>query len=285
MNLSDFPYKHTAPVVIGGVGGSGTRLIAECLKEGGYFLGTDMNDANDNLWFTLLFKRIEVLSSSKEEFDTLVDIMVNGMTGIQKFTKYQINLIHTLASGDREQHTAEWLNDRANSLLVQKSKIELNAKWSWKEPNSHIVLGRLVHRIDNLKYIHVTRNGLDMAHSDNQNQLQLWGAHFFQKDFGITPYYSLKYWRIVHERCLTIGELMQDNFLFLNFDDFCLNPEKEVAKLCQFLKSEDDQLVARLIQLIHPPESIGRFKQYGTGLFDERDVAYVKSLGFDIECG
>lgn len=283
MNQSDFPYKQNTPVVIGGVGGSGTRLIAECLKEAGYLMGTDLNGSNDNLWFTLLFKRIEVLSSSREEFDILVDIMVNGMTGIQKFTKQQINLVHALASEDREQHPANWLSDRANSLLVQKPEIALHAKWGWKEPNSHIVLDRLINRLNNLKYIHVTRNGLDMAHSDNQNQLQLWGSHFIHERFDITPYYSLKYWRIVHERVLTIGKSMQDNFLFLNFDSFCLNPENGVTQLCEFLKCEDDQLATRLTQLIHPPKSIGRFKQYGTDLFNEQDVAYVKSIGFDIE--
>ena len=120
MNLSCFPYKQNAPVVIGGVGGSGTRLIAECLKEAGYLMGADMNGANDNLWFTLLFKRIEALSSSKEDFDSLVDIMVNGMTGIQKFTKHQINLIHALASEDREQHPANWLSDRGEQPLSTK---------------------------------------------------------------------------------------------------------------------------------------------------------------------
>ena len=283
MNLSGFPYKQNTPVVIGGVGGSGTRIIAECLKEAGYLMGSDINGANDNLWFTLLFKRIEVLSSSKEEFDTLVDIMVNGMTGVQKFTKHQINLINALASQDREQHSADWLSDRASSLLVQKPEIALNAKWGWKEPNSHVVLDRLINRLDKLKYIHVTRNGLDMAHSDNQNQLRLWGAHFIHESFDITPYYSLKYWRIVHERVLTIGQSMQDNFLFLNFDNFCLNPENGVTQLCEFLECEDDQLVTRLKQLIHPPKSIGRFKQYDTDLFNEQDVAYVKSIGFDVE--
>ena len=87
--MTSFKNKYNAPVVVGGVGGSGTRLIAECLKEAGYFMGADINDAKDNLWFTLLFKRLEVLSSSEEEFDTLVNIMVNGMTGNQKITKHQ----------------------------------------------------------------------------------------------------------------------------------------------------------------------------------------------------
>ena len=45
------------PVAIGGVGGSGTRVVAEVLKCLGFYLGSLLNSSLDNLWFTLLFKR------------------------------------------------------------------------------------------------------------------------------------------------------------------------------------------------------------------------------------
>ena len=71
MKESNLLSSHTHPVVIGGVGGSGTRLIAQCLNELGFFLGPDLNEANDNLWFTLLFKRTRILTSSEEEFNDI----------------------------------------------------------------------------------------------------------------------------------------------------------------------------------------------------------------------
>jgi RNase adaptor protein for sRNA GlmZ degradation len=46
-----------SPVVVGGVGGSGTRLIADILMELGYYIGSDLNKSLDNLAVTLLFKR------------------------------------------------------------------------------------------------------------------------------------------------------------------------------------------------------------------------------------
>jgi hypothetical protein len=282
MNESDLQYKQTGPVVIGGVGGSGTGLIAQCLKEAGYQMGSDLNKANDNLWFTLLFKRLEILTSSEEEFDRLLGILLNGMAGAKKFTRYQIDMINALAAKDREQHSASWLRKRAKTLLSAKAGRKLSDRWGWKEPNSHIVLDRLLERLENMKYIHVARNGLDMAHSTNQNQLRLWGPHFIREPFGITPYYSLKYWCIVHRRVLTIGQSMRSNFLFLRYDDFCLKPESGVRQLCEFLKLETDGVAAKLVKLIRPPDSIGRFRQYGTGIFAAEDVAYVKFLGFDV---
>ena len=47
----------SVPIAVGGVGGSGTRVIAEILIQLGFYLGKDLNASRDNLWFTLLFKR------------------------------------------------------------------------------------------------------------------------------------------------------------------------------------------------------------------------------------
>jgi len=268
--------------VIGGVGGSGTRLIAQCLKEAGFLMGVDLNNAYDNLWFTLLFKRIEILSSSEHEFDELLRILINGMTHENAFTKHQICLTKTLASKSREQHPVAWLAERARTLLTDKTEITPKNKWGWKEPNSHIVLDRLIKRLNTMKYIHVARNGLDMAHSNNQNQLRLWGPHFINGAFAITPYYSLKYWCIVQRRVLAIGESMGNRFLFLNYDAFCQHPKNGIKQLCKFLDLDTDSIMPQLIKLIDPPESIDRFKQYGTKIFADEDVAYTKSLGFDV---
>jgi hypothetical protein len=38
----------------------------------------------------------------------------------------------------------------------------------------------------------------------------------------------------------------------------------------------------KLIALVNPPDSRGRFKHYGTEIFAEEDIAFVKSLGFDV---
>ncbi len=75
---------------------------------------------------------------------------------------------------------------------------------------------------------------------------------------------------------------MGDNFLFLNYDDLCLNPECGIKQLCEFLGLEADSLIPQLIELIHPLGSIGRFKHHGTEIFAKEDVAYVKSIGFDV---
>jgi len=49
--MNDVPMKRQ-PVVIGGLGGSGTRTIAQLVQSLGVHMGTLLNPATDNLWFT-----------------------------------------------------------------------------------------------------------------------------------------------------------------------------------------------------------------------------------------
>jgi len=44
------------PVVVGGVGGSGTRVVAEMLETLGLFIGDDLNDARDNMTLGRVFE-------------------------------------------------------------------------------------------------------------------------------------------------------------------------------------------------------------------------------------
>lgn len=270
------------PVVIGGVGGSGTRLIAQILIDLGYNFGNDLNESNDNLWFTLLFKRIEIIKSSAKEISQLLTILETAINGPNFLSKSQLNMINLLAKDHRIQHCKEELKSIAQSLIHQSNVSITNNKWGWKEPNSHIVLKQLKRHYPRLKYIQVIRNGLDMAYSENQNQLMLWGKHFLNKEIEDTPGLSLNYWCAVHKELIEYSQTMKADFYLLNFDAFCINPSKGLAMLCQFLEIDlDAEQTAHLLSLVNPPASIGRYKNFNLSVFDTDDIAYVKQLGFD----
>ena len=87
----------------------------------------------------------------------------------------------------------------------------------------------------------------------------------------------------------------------LNYDEICEDPEVGIGKLLDFLQvtSGDDRqtsgsdsgdtrrraIVDRLRALVKPKSSnsIGRFREHGTGAFDPADVAYAGELGFPTE--
>ena len=281
----------TSPVAIGGIGGSGTRLIAELLLHLGFYLGSDLNESNDNLWFTLLFKRIDLVSSDPPpsvsvDFAECLDVFARAMTGGAGLTLEQEQRVRALAREGRPQHTPLWLAERCASLLsALGTGRPVPARWGWKEPNTHVVLDRLQVALPAMRYVHVVRNGLDMAHSQNQNQPRFWGRLFVHAlPWEPGPRYSLRYWRVMHERVLRLGGAMGDRFLMLDYDDFCRNAPAGVERLVAFLRVDPSPAEQRALHaLVRPPATIGRFKRHGLGVFDPADVEYVRSLGYDTD--
>lgn len=269
-------------VAVGGVGGSGTRLVAHLMMELGYYLGSDLNESLDTLWFTLLFKRPEILAAPGDEIAFLTASLLQGLTGTVNVTPEQVRRIWDLASQDRDQHPASWLAERAESLLAQSTSSPDRRRMGWKEPNTHLVMDRLPLLLPQMRYIHVMRNGLDMAYSRNQNQLRLWGRYLVGPDCQDNPRYALKYWCRAHRRILRLCRPLGGRFMLLNYDALCASPEFRIRELLEFLGCEPSpQDSARLIDLVQKPESVGRFKQQSLDQFDPEDVAYVRELGFD----
>ena len=275
---------HPQPVAVGGIGGSGTRPVARLLDQLGYSLGDDRNGADDNLWFTLLFKRADILTMGEAEFGERVAIFVQAMTRNAPFTARQRALISRLPGEPAPDLTLDWLAERSATLLAAHNEARpVCAQWGWKEPKTHIVIERLIERMPNLNYVHVVRNGLDMAFANNQNQLRLWGAHFLaQHPVEVTPRHALRYWRVVHERILAIGARLGERFLLLRFDDLCRHPEATLETFYRFLAvTPSARERAQLRACIDPPPSLGRFKQRSLSDLDPADIDFVRRLGFD----
>ncbi len=122
----------------------------------------------------------------------------------------------------------------ADSLLApQKACLEA-CLWGRKEPNTHVVIDRLMRLMPKMKYLHVARNGLDMAYSANQNQLKFWGGHFIGPECEMSPYYSLKYWRLIHRRVLDLCIPMGKRFFFSQLRSLLLESLGGVARAARF---------------------------------------------------
>lgn len=278
------PPRSPAPVAIGGVGGSGTRLIAQLLAAAGFRIGGDRNAADDNLWFTLLFKWRGVLALPDADFGRLCRLFAAVMTGVREIDAAAITMARDLAANARAQHSRPWLQARLASLLeALAAPAPAAGRWGWKEPNTHVVLDRLLPHFPGLRYIHVMRNGLDMAWSRNQNQLALWGEAFLGRAVTVTPRDSLAYWCAVHRRVATLGEALGPRFLLLDYDAFCRAPEAGVRRLLAFLGVPPEAgRVAALARAVRPPASIGRHALHPDAGFDAADVACVRDFGFAV---
>ena len=277
----------SSPVAIGGVGGSGTRLIADIMVQLGFQLGTDLNGPRDNLAFSFLFKRAELwpLDDHREALSQAQELFFNAMYFHRPLTVQEREFITKLGLIGRPPHAADWPPARAAALLQQSADQTRPKLWGWKEPNTHIFLPALIERAPGMKYIHVVRHGLDMAHSYNQSQLLLWGQALTNKIPSTSnPGDSLAYWCAAHERILGIGATMESNFYLLNYDKFCCKPEGELEKLLQFLQLKPEvQSINKILREIEAPASISRHRKQARLAITDSQRNLLVRLGFNTD--
>ncbi len=265
-------------VAIGGVGGSGTRLVAQMLGAAGFHLGDDLNDASDTLWFTLLFKRVDILHVDGPQFDRLTRLLVAALHRDRPIDATDRALVRSLADDDRPQHSSGWLRARAESLLAAVERPPVDAPLAWKEPNTHVVIQRLWQRLPQLRYVHVVRNGVMMAHSSNQNQLRLWGPSVLGQDGPVTPARSLAYWCRVHQRMQRTLADNRERMYWLDYDRLCREPQAEAEKLCRFLDCGVEQMAPVLSHVRAPTQRTG----IDLSDFAPADLEHVCSLGYTL---
>jgi len=136
--------------------------------------------------------------------------------------------------------------------------------WGWKEPNSIYLLPFLHDQLPEFRFVHLVRDGRDMAFSDNQSQLIKRGRSYW----GYSPqrYHgqrerSVALWAAVNSEAAEYGErVLGDKYLRIKFEDLCSDPVSVVSRLYDFsgLTAEVEH-IAR--EEVAPPSSLGRWRQ------------------------
>jgi hypothetical protein len=278
----------SAPIVIGALGGSGTRVPAEALIESGAHLGRDLNRARDNLLFTALFKRPRWFARADDErihrqLDTFVRYMRGRRYGPADYARLAGCVIdHEPALNLRESA------GRVSRAVTHRPAAEAAGAsvWGWKEPNSHVFLPQLIERFPGLRYVHVVRHGLDMAYTRNKTQLEVWGAHFgipSPGDDASRASAQLDLWIATTRRAMDLGGRLDERFLLMRYEDLCREPERELRRLFDLAGLHvDAAALTRISAAVDPPGSVGRWRAQGAERFSAEQLAAVESLGFDV---
>lgn len=269
------------PVAIGGLGGSGTRLIAQILMDAGIFLGDDLNSASDNLTFTFFFKRPKEFKLSGNWVQPNIQIFEKYMQG----KSFSISDWKTFLKAyfKRDLYPPKFYAQRRNRILFHKNS--LHKKWGWKEPNTHIFLEQLTKYFPSMSYVHVVRHGLDMAFSNNLQQLNNWGD-LFGIELPVDPnrirQMQMEYWVKANQRAIENGKkYFGDKFYLCNYDALCRDPVPQIKNLLAFLQiNVDDDKLNQLSKLPSISSSSERYKQHDLKYFTEDQLQYLRSLDF-----
>jgi hypothetical protein len=282
------------PVAIGGVGGSGTRLVAQILREAGFYLGSDLNSENDNLWFTLLFKRPRWFRKASQQdvargLELFRKVMTHDALPSVRELRFLAGAVMEVARhghDPRGRGRGRWPFVRAGRMWARKPTSGRLAAWGWKAPNSHIYMTHLYDAYPDLKYIHVIRHGIDLAYSSNEQQALIWGW-LYGLQIGPPPVSAkdrLEYWIRANQRSVEAGAAAgPGRFLLLNFDQLCAEPQQQITALLDFLGAKvEPETFAAICKLPKTPVTKDRYRTQNLSVFDSKQIEAVRDFGFQV---
>lgn len=222
------------PVIVGALGGSGTRVIARIIRRAGYFLGTNLNESEDAM-----------------EFVEFYDGWIN---------RYILRRIVPLIPEEDALMASEF----AGCLARHRAECQAaDAPWGWKEPRSIYLLSFFDQIIPEVKFIHVVRDGRDMAFSSNQNQLRKHGAAvLLNAGLNGAPQSvrTAALWSQINLEAAAYGEeQMPGRYFRVRFETLCAQPEETIRAIFDFLGAPDLGICDAVAE-VSPPPSIGRWQ-------------------------
>ena len=221
------------PVIIGGTGGSGTRVIAQICMTAGFYMGNFLNRASDARYF-IAFTSRWIAPFLLREHLPLSEVQKRHMQ--EEFEECL------------RRHVAENIEGR---------------RWGWKQPRSMLLLPFLDASLPRMRFVHVIRDGRDIAYAQNQSQPQMFGWALLgpRKSQELNPAcLAMAFWNQANMVAATYGEqVMKERYHRIRFEDLCASPEETLQRFFHFLGEEQGSLESYL-PLISPPQTIGRWQ-------------------------
>lgn len=242
-------YKNpTPPIVVGATGGSGTRVFQAILQQAGIYMGHHLNHAGDAM-----------------DLEPFLDRWINPLLETIGKTGFDITDVPPVMR-------RESLRDLGQSLKIYCAHRPPQVRWGWKNPRSMYVAPLIHAFFPDMRFIHVVRDGRDMAFSDNQNQRNKhYAALFGRMPVTDTPLAgaaaSAQLWAAANGQIVQWGQsVLGNNYYRIRLEDLCTSPETGIRDLFSWLDYATD--VAPLAQLVTPPESLGRWRNHDSATLD-----------------
>lgn len=294
--LEHAPLAPLGPVVIGGLGGSATRVYAQLLRRAGYYLGSCLNEPCDNLWATLLLKRRYELLEDPQRARVALGLLRRKLSGEGRASIAEQLVLWRIARtvarhghGEDGQGAGPWASRIARDLFLARAPRPGSYRgWGFKEPNAHVFLEHLAACYEDLRFVYVARHGLDMAFSSNLNQLRNWGSHYgveVPTDPEQLPSAQLDYWIAATRTALERGRrLLGDRFLLVRYDELFPDPQPQLEAYAAFLGVEAAGFETPEARgWVQRSDSVGRYLERDLGQFTDRQLRSVEDLGFRVE--
>jgi hypothetical protein len=224
-----------SPLVIGGLGGSGTRVFTRVVQLGGTFMGAGLPESEDVV--------------ALEEFAD----------------RWTVPYAKARVSGQPLPEIEQMSQEFQECMQRHREPIaETGGRWGWKKPQNIHLLPFLIDHFPQLRFVHVVRDGRDLAFG-GRSRPDITSAYVDpDMENESEPNRMLAFWATANRLAADVakGRLGEGRYLVLRFEDLCQRPEPVVERLLEFSGADpsDGDLVARAAAEVELSESLGRWR-------------------------
>ena len=279
------------PIIISGLGGSGTRVVAEIFMHVGVFLGSDLNNSLDNLFFTFLFKHPHKFTFPNSQQASLVHQLFDVHHKILlRNESMTVNDLRWLAWAGlqhgihRIYYNWRWVASRWYKIFIAKHKtIKPASSWGWKEPHVVYFLPQLLEFYPEAKFVFLIRHGLDMAFTRNDQQFRHWPLYYGEKNFVRIPRAMFDYWYQFNKYALGIAEqqLGKERFHVVKLENlYGVNKHEHIIRLLKYIDIDD--VPDDVLRIPQVPTSANRYLKHDISWIDAEVEQKLTEFGYSV---
>ncbi len=217
------------PVVIGGVGGAGTRVYYNLCRIAGYNMGWLNTRAGKDCYPLLRWF-----------YPKWVDPYLNGKVNNYSFRQMRLSALAWL------RLCYPWQGGR----------------WGLKNPRTLYLLEFFDRIFPSMCYIHVIRDGRDHAFNTHFSYREHETCLLNEEEieFG-DPVRKGLHWSRANKMAENYAvQQMNGRYLQSRLEDLCTSPVREIERIFDFLGLHDQKAIEEGIKVVRTPESLGRWK-------------------------
>jgi hypothetical protein len=270
-----FVAEDACPVIIIGMHRSGTNLLTQILRDAGIFMGALREGNNESKVYLTINERIFKLFSASWD---------NPSSIAKELLKDEVSLAYATA-------VKCWMSPAHDILYWGPRYFHYclnmpSGHWGWKDPRTTFTWPIWYKIYPNCKFIHVVRNGIDVAESLRvREQKRLCNLkrmkHFSGRCLSIEGGFSL--WEEYVENGIALEEALSTQCLRLKYEDLIEQPQDNVRKILSFVNKASDEDSIRKIVSKNFTRKIHRFQVNDqlVHFYNEKKKNYLlKSLGY-----
>jgi len=237
------------PLIIGALGGSGTRAVTRILRDAGWWMGGKLDASTED--------SLPMREFLAKWFERLLDA----------------NASPQMLEDARGQFAAAMAEHR-------QGMADAGAPWGWKNPRNMWLIPFFAAVYPHIRFVHMLRDGRDMSHSKNAYFLR-WHGDRLMPGWRHKPRAAqMELWALGNRRAAAAARTHSGvDYHLLRYEDLCSDPATTIATLFRFSGTSSER-VEECARQVLPSAGIGRWRSMQPVAMSESVKAALEQFGY-----